>query len=449
LVLHHIAADGGSLAPLARDIAVAYAARTEGEMPGWAPLPVQYADYTLWQRKLLGSADDPASVLAAQVEYWRAELAGLPECIELPTDRRRPAEPSYRGGTVEFVIDPELVSGVDELARGSGATPSMVLQSVLAVLLRRLGAGEDVYENQDAPFERLVELLNPTRSTAYHPLFQVSFALQNNAFPEVEFPGLEWTTLPASTGRSRFDLSFTLAADGHQGLAGVVEYASDLFDRGTVESIAARYVRLLELIVADPRGRIEGYEILEPDERERVLRTWNDTRTLIPDSTIPGLFEAQVAASPDAVAVTFGDENWTYRELSSRAKRLARHLIGAGVGPEVLVAVALERSPELVVALLGVLGAGGGYLPIDPRYPSARTGFILADAAPLLILTDTPTARTLPDNDIPRILLDVISEEVGQREDIIPVDRTTPLRPDNTAYVMYTSGSTGTPKGVT
>ncbi|WP_160118502.1 non-ribosomal peptide synthetase, partial [Rhodococcus wratislaviensis] len=502
LVLHHIAGDGGSLASLARDIAVAYAARTEGEMPGWVPLPVQYADYTLWQRELLGSADDPESVLAAQVEYWRAELAGLPDCIELPTDRRRPAEPSYRGGTVEFSIAPDRVSAITELASRCGATPSMVLQSVLAVLLHRLGAGEDValggpiagrtdealtelvgffvntwvlrvdlsgnpgfdqvvdrvrakalgaYENQDAPFERLVELLNPTRSTAYHPLFQVSFAMQNNAFPDVEFPGLGWEVVPAPTGTSRFDLSFTLTPDGRQGLAGVVEYASDLFDRGTVERIAAGYVRLLDRVVEDPQGRIEGYEILDPDDRERVLRSWNDTSVPIPDSTIPGLFGAQVAATPDAVAVTFGDENWTYRELASRANRLAHRLIGAGVGPEVLVAVALERSPELIVALLAVLEAGGGYLPIDPRYPSARTAFILTDASPILVLTDTTTARTLPDNGIPTLLLDAHSDEVARREGIAPGDndRSSPLRPDNTAYVMYTSGSTGTPKGVT
>ncbi|PBC50623.1 non-ribosomal peptide synthetase, partial [Rhodococcus sp. ACS1] len=500
LVLHHIAGDGGSLAPLARDVAVAYAARTGGEMPGWVPLPVQYADYTLWQRELLGSADDPRSVLVAQVEYWRAELAGLPECIELPTDRRRPAEPSYRGGTVEFAIEPEHASAVTELARRCGATRSMVLQSVLAVLLHRLGAGEDIaiggpiagrtdealselvgffvntwvlrvdvsgnprfdqvldrvrvkalgaYENQDAPFERLVELLNPVRSTAYHPLFQVSFAMQDNVFPDVAFPGLGWETLPASTGTSRFDLSFTVAPTERQGLAGVIEYASDLFDRATVEGIAARYVRLLELIVADPRGRIEGYEILEPDERTLVLESWNDTCAPIPDSTIHGLFDAQVAATPDAVAVTFGDGTWTYRELSSRANRLAHRLIGVGVGPEVLVAVALERSPELIIALLAILEAGGAYLPIDPRYPSARTEFILRDAAPILILTDTATASMLPDNGIPALLLETCSEQGEHWEDTAGNGRTTTLRPDNTAYVMYTSGSTGTPKGVT
>ncbi|QYB03298.1 amino acid adenylation domain-containing protein [Rhodococcus sp. USK10] len=317
------------------------------------------------------------------------------------------------------------------------------------VLDRVRGKALAAYENQDAPFERLVEVLNPVRSTAYHPLFQVSFAMQDNVFPEVAFPGLEWSTVPAPTGTSRFDLSVTVAPDGHQGLAGVIEYASDLFDRATVEAIAARYVRLLDRIVADPQARIEGYEILEPDERERVLQRWNDTSVPIPDSTIPGLFGQQVAATPDAVAVTFGDENWTYRELSNRANRLAHRLIAAGVGPETLVAVALERSPELIIALLAILEAGGAYLPIDPRYPSARTEFILRDAAPILILTDTATVSMLPDNGIPALLLETCSEQGGHWEDTAGNGRTTPLRPDNTAYVMYTSGSTGTPKGVT
>ncbi|RZL72931.1 MAG: amino acid adenylation domain-containing protein, partial [Rhodococcus sp. (in: high G+C Gram-positive bacteria)] len=446
LVLHHIAGDGGSLTPLARDIAVAYAARAEGHVPGWSPLPVQYADYTLWQREELGNEHDPGSVFAAQLDYWKTELAGLPDCIELPTDRRRSAAPSYAGGVVEFSIGPEQVTAITELAHSSGATPSMVLQSMLAVL----------YENQDAPFERLVELLNPTRSTAYHPLFQVSFALQNNAFPDVEFPGLGWEVLPAPTGTSRFDLSFSLTPDGHQGLAGVVEYASDLFDRETVEGIASRYVRLSELIVAGPRARIEGYEILEPDEREVLLRAWNDTATPFSETTVVELFERQVAATPDAAAVAFSGRSWTYREINTQANRLAHSLIGSGVGPETVVAVALDRSVELVVALLAVLKAGGSYLPMDPNYPSARAGTILADAAPRLILSDTVTVATLPDHETDQVLLDAdldldTAAAVRGHADHDPVDsdRISPLTPGSAAYVMYTSGSTGIPKGVT
>ncbi|MFC9557965.1 amino acid adenylation domain-containing protein, partial [Rhodococcus sp. NPDC056960] len=300
-------------------------------------------------------------------------------------------------------------------------------------------------------------MLNPARSTAYHPFFQVSFAMQNTAFPEVEFPGVVWEVVPAPTGTSRFDLSFTLTPDGEQGLAGVVEYASDLFDRATVESVAARYVRLVKLVVADPRGRIEGYEILEPDERELVLRTWNDPTTPFSETTLVELFERQVTATPDAAAVTFSDRSWTYREINTQANRLAHYLIGAGVGPETLVAVALERSVELVVALLAVLKAGGSYLPMDPNYPSARAGTILADAAPQLILSDSVTVATLPDNDLDRILLDAdldldnTESVVARRADHDPVDsdRISPLRPGSAAYVMYTSGSTGVPKGIT
>ncbi|WP_157106350.1 non-ribosomal peptide synthetase, partial [Nocardia sienata] len=335
LVIHHIAGDGASIAPLARDVACAYAARSAGTEPGWTPLPVQYADYTLWQREWLGSEEDPDSVLAAQFGYWRQELDGAPEQLRLPTDRRRPAVASYRGAEVAFTLTPRVLVGAEQLARELGATVSMVLQSALAVLLHKLGAGDDIpiggpiagrtdealtdlvgffvntwvlrvdtsqnprfgevvarvrekalaaYENQDAPFERLVELLNPTRSTAYQPLFQVMFALQNNPFPDVDFPGLQLSPEPAATGTAKFDLFFSLTElptlhGEPQGVQGSIEYASDLFDPGTVEQIAARYVRLLETVVADPELRIDRFDILVPGEREQLLQTWNDTTT--------------------------------------------------------------------------------------------------------------------------------------------------------------------------
>ncbi|KAA1242931.1 non-ribosomal peptide synthetase, partial [Mycobacterium simiae] len=327
LVLHHIAADGASLVPLARDLAAAYAARRENRQPNWVPLPVQYADYTLWQQEVLGTEDDPDSVMAQQVAYWREELAGAPEQTELASDRPRPTQQSFRGNIVTFTIDRVLRERVEQLAHHSGATMSMVLQGALAVLLSKLGAGGDVtiggpiagrtdqaltdligffvnswvlrfsisgscdfselleqvrtkalaaYENQDAPFERLVELINPRRSTAYHPLFQVAFALQNNPLPKFELPGLGIELLPAPTGTAKFDLFINLtdlpAIHGQpQPLPGSIEYATDLFNRDTVEKFVDYYLRVLRAITTDPHRRIDSIEILDTAERDQIL----------------------------------------------------------------------------------------------------------------------------------------------------------------------------------
>ncbi|MFI5776140.1 non-ribosomal peptide synthase/polyketide synthase [Nocardia sp. NPDC051570] len=496
VLMHHIAGDGWSMAPLLRDLATAYAARLGDRAPGWEPLPAQYVDYTLWQQEWLGLPTDPDSVLSRQFEYWRGELAGLPEQLRLPTDRPRPRVASYRGDLVGFGIDVRTREALERLAAREGATVSMVWQSVLAVLLFKLGAGADIpigspiagrtdealadvvgffvntwvlratvapaasfvdilgqvrekalaaYENQDAPFELLVELLNPARSAAHHPLFQVSLAFQNNALPTVDLAGVGIEPYPVSIVTSRFDLYFNIAdaPAGHE-WSGFVEYATELFDRSTVEAMTARLMRLLELVVSDPQAPVGSIDVLGGDEREWVLARWNDTGVAIdPGVTLVGLIEARVAATPEAIAVVCGDAELTYRDLDGRADRLARILISRGVRPDTVVAVALPRSVELMVAWLAVLKAGGGYLPIDPAYPSDRLAFILTDAAPAVVVTDSATAQALPDTAIPHIHLDALAVDgASGRESVVVV------RPQNLAYVIYTSGSTGVPKGV-
>lgn len=433
VVIHHIAADGASLVVLARDLSAAYTARCAGDAPQWAPLPVQYGDYTLWQQELLGDADDPDSLLCRQLSYWRAELAGVPEQIALPCDRPRPPRQSFHGEVVSFTIDAALRDRLEQLARAGGATLSMVCQAGLAVLLGKLGAGDDVsiggpiagrtdaaladlvgffantwvlrvdtahnpsftgllaqvrgkalgaYDNQDVPFERLVELLNPTRSTAHHPLFQVAFALQNNPAPTLELPALDIELLPAATHTAKFDLFIELvdpppSAGQPQSLAGTIEYATDLFDRATVDRFAGYYLRVLEAISADPDRRIDTIEIIEIIQRRRVLTEWNDTATPIPEATLAELFAAQVARTPDAPAAEDPHQSLTYRQLDARAQQLAARLRIHGAAPEVIIAVALPRSVEMVTALVAITKTGAAYLPLDPTYPSERTTHIL------------------------------------------------------------------------
>jgi nonribosomal peptide synthetase DhbF len=504
LVLHHIAADGASLMPLAQDLMTAYAARCAGHLPAWSPLPVQYADYTLWQQEVLGRDDDPDSLLSRQLAHWNGELAGAPEQISLPFDRQRPPEQSFSGEAVPFAIAPQLRERIEQRARETGTTTSMVLQAALAVLLRKLGAGDELtiggpiagrtdqaltdliglfvntwvlrvdtagnprfvelleqvsdralaaYENQDAPFERLVDLFNLSRSTSHHPLFQVSFALLNNALPEIDFSGLAIETLPVHTHTAKFDLSLSFIElppiNGQvQPLAGTIEYATDLFNHDTVERIANYYLRILETVTADPDQRIDLIEIIDAAERELVVAQWNDTAVPIPDATIPELFAAQAARTPDAPAVEDENQTLTFRQLNSRASALAAELRAQGAGLETIIAVALPRSAALVTALLAIVKTGSAYLPIDPNYSSERTAGILADAAPRLLITDTATAARLPDTDVALLILDAVGANgIGAEADEGEPDQPR-LRPDNLAYVMYTSGSTGRPKAV-
>ncbi|MGH8902423.1 MAG: amino acid adenylation domain-containing protein [Egibacteraceae bacterium] len=509
LLMHHIAGDGWSMRPLSQDLARAYAARCQGQAPGWAPLPVQYADYTLWQHQLLGDETDPDSLFAAQVAYWTQALAGLPEQLALPADRPRPAVASYRGGNLPVRLDPALHQGLAGLARQNGASLFMVLQTGLAALLHRLGAGDDIpvgapiagrtdqalddlvgmfvnllvlrtdtsgdptftqllarvretaltaYAHQDVPFEYLVEVLNPTRLLAHHPLFQIMLVLQN--LPEAGFalPGLRVSAVPAPTGTAKFDLNFGMSErhgpDGSpEGLDGGIEYAADLFDPATVQMIADRWIRLLEAAVADPDRPISRIDLLTTAERDRLLIDANDTACAIPQSSLPVLFEAQVARTPDAAAVVSADTTLTYAQLNAQANRLARVLIARGVGPEQIVALALPRSPELIVSVLAVAKTGGAYLPIDPDYPAGRIGLMLDDARPALLLTDTQTVGCLPDDvATPGLVVDDPDtvEMLGGCADTDPADadRTGRLLAEHPVYVIYTSGSTGQPKGV-
>ena len=455
LLLHHIAGDGWSLAPLLRDLGRFYEARCRGEAAAVAALPVQYADYTLWQHAVLGSEEDGESAIARQLSFWTGQLAGLPDQLDLPLDRARPAVSSYRGGSVGLRLSAPLHGALLELARASGASLFMVLQAGLSALLTRLGAGTDIaigspiagrtdsalddlvgffvntlvlrtdtsgapsfraligrvragnlaaYSHQELPFERLVEVLNPARSLSRHPLFQVMLVLQNNAELKLELAGLEARFEGVTTASAKFDLSLSLAerrgSDGSPaGIEGALEYASDLFDRASVEAIAGRLVRLLEGAVADPDRAIGKLDILGAGERHTILREWNATARAIPVATLPELFAAQVARTPEADAVVFEDERLSYGELDARSSQLAHHLRALGVGPEVVVGLCIERSLAMLVGLLGILKAGGAYLPLDPDYPPERLAFMLADAGAPVLLTRTALRAHLPAHD--------------------------------------------------
>ena len=318
-------------------------------------------------------------------------------------------------------------------------------------LIARVRAGNlSAYGHQDLPFERLVEVLNPARSLSRHPLFQVMLGLQNNAPVGVDLPGLSLTFEPVDTASAKFDLSFNFgelrAADGSPaGLGGMLEYATDLFERGSAETIAGRFVRLLEAAAAEPERPIGRLDVLSVEERATILREWNGTAHAVVPATVPELFAAQVAKAPDAVAVVFEDRTLTYGELDARANQLAHHLRGLGVGPEVVVGLCVERSPEMIVGLVGILKAGGAYLPLDPDYPPERLAFMLKDSGAQVLLTHSALLERIPGRNARTVRLDADWPDIARHPATAPANV---LHPHNSAYVIYTSGSTGTPKGV-
>ncbi|MEU0397745.1 amino acid adenylation domain-containing protein [Streptomyces sp. NPDC006208] len=478
MVVHHVACDGWSMGPLMRDVEVAYRARLGGGAPGWGELPVQYADFALWQREFLGSGD----VVERQLAFWEGVLSGLPEELGLPFDRVRPAVSSFRGGVVGFVVGESVHGGLVELGRGLGATPFMVYQAVLAVLLGKLGGGVDIpigtpvagrsdealddlvgffvntvvtradlsgdpsfvevvervrdwdvaaWAHQDVPFEQVVERLNPHRTLSRHSLFQVLLSMNSTDAQPLQLDSVDVTPLPAPITGAKFDLTFTLDENRpgtlSGGATGTIEYARDLFDEATVEAIAQRFVTLLGLLASEPTRRLSGISLLEAQEQE----TTPAPSEPVADGFVHEWFEVQAQRAPDAVAVSSGTESLSYAELNTRANRFARELVGRGVGPEVRVAILLEPSVDLVVALLGVLKAGGAYVPVDPGYPAARVDFVLGDCGASVVVREAG-----------------VGLGAGDGSDLRDEDRLGILSPRNAAYVIYTSGSTGRPKGV-
>ncbi|MGW4246257.1 amino acid adenylation domain-containing protein, partial [Nocardia sp. NPDC004722] len=503
MVVHHISADGWSMGPLARDVMVAYAARTSWEAPAWAELPVQYADYALWQREVLGSEEDPESLIAKQIRYWTDALADLPDELVLPADRARPAVASYQGGTYPFAISAETQQALVDLGRRHNASLFMVMHSALAVLLARLSGTSDIaigtpvhgrgeaalddligmfvntlvlrtevdgnetfadllarsrdadlhaFAHADVPFERLVEVLNPSRSQARHPLFQVMLTFQNTRQASLELPGLSVNGIDYDARLAKFDLQLTLqeAQDDrgeNAGMSAEISYALDLFDEPTIEAFARRLDLILAAVVANPELPLGDIDLLVADERSQVLDEWNDTSHAIEPGTLVSLFEAQALTSPDAPAVEFEGTSLSYAEFSARVHKLARKLVAQGVGAESHVALAIRRSLDLVVAMYAVLEAGGAYVPLDPDQPGERIDYVLDVARPVAILTtgrdDFVTGRNVPVLEVDSLNLDAYSDAP-----LTDAERGAAIRPEHTAYVIFTSGSTGRPKGV-
>ncbi|WP_334838648.1 amino acid adenylation domain-containing protein, partial [Nostoc sp.] len=484
--MHHIVSDGWSIGVFVQELQAIYNAYSQSEPSPLLPLPIQYADFALWQRQWL-----VGEVLNSQLSYWQEQLANAPTFLPLPTDRPRPVVQTFNGANMEFSLSVELTQKLVKLSHKQGCTLFMTLLAAYNTLLYRYTGQTDIlvgtpianrdrteiegligffvntlvmrtdlaqnpsfsellprlremalsaYAHQDLPFEMLVEALQPERDLSYTPLFQVMFVLNNAPKPEIELSGLTVSSLPIESAIAKFDLTLSME-NTSTGLVGGWEYNTDLFDSSTIERMTGHFVTLLEAIVANPQERISQLPILTAFEQQQLLIEWNDTQVDYPqDKCIHQLFEEQVERTPDAVAVVFENQQLTYHELNCRANQLAHYLRSLGVGADVLVGICVERSLEMVVGLLGILKAGGAYVPLDPEYPQDRLSFMLADAQVSVLLTQQHLVEKLPRHQARVVHLDKDWFAIAKSSQENPIAQ---VQASNIAYVIFTSGSTG------
>jgi amino acid adenylation domain-containing protein len=491
LTMHHVVSDGWSMGVFIRELAALYQAISAGRPSPLEGLLVQYADYAVWQREWLAGR-----VVEEQLDYWQRQLGDAPAALEMPTDRPRPAVRSFRGADRPLELSAELTESLRALGRRQGTTLFMTLLGAFQALLSRYSGQEQVYvgtpiagrnrseiegligffvntlvlrgdlsgnpsfaeflervrkttleayAHQDLPFEQLVDHLQLERDLSRTPLFQVMFAFENAPMQDVEVADLSFSALAAPTGTAKFDLTLSLSETAG-GLSGSLNYNTDLFEEATVERMIEHFRNLLRAIAEDPGRRLSEFSLLGESERHQILTEWNNTQKVHPtDVCLAQLVEAQVARTPDAVAVVFGEQQLTYRELDERAGQLARYLGSLGARPDAIVAVCMERSAEMVVGLLGVLKAGAAYVPLDPSYPRQRLQFMLQDTEAPILLTQQRLLDVFPEHEAKVVCVDAEWEAIARAA---PVGRLPELDPENLAYLIYTSGSTGHPKGV-
>ncbi|MBN3876527.1 amino acid adenylation domain-containing protein [Nostoc sp.] len=489
--MHHIVSDAWSMGVFIQELAALYNAFSQGDLSPLTSVPIQYADFAIWQRNWL-----QGSVLQTQLSYWQQQLKAAPALLSLPTDRPRGSVQTFAGGHQEFALSVELSNKLTKLSQEQGVTLFMTLLAAFDTLLYRYTGTEDIlvgspianrnrneiegligffvntlvlradlsgdrsfnellgrvrlmaidaYAHQDLPFEMLVEVLQPERDLSHTPLFQVMFALQNVPMSEIELADLTISSLPVESATAKFDLFLSIQNTGN-GLVGVWEYNTDLFDASTIERMTGHFITLLSGIVANPEERISQLPLLSQTEQQQLLVEWNNTQVDYPrDKSIHQLFEEQVERTPNAVAVEFENQQLTYDQLNCRANQLAHYLKSLGVSADVLVGICVERSLEMVVGLLGILKAGGAYVPLDPNYPQERLAFMLEDAQVSVLLTQHSLLDRLPQHQAHLVFLDTDWQVISQssQDNLISIVQAT-----NLAYVIYTSGSTGQPKGV-